>query len=337
MNTSLKAKICAGIAAAVIVLGGGYYYFHTRTDAPDVAIKATANSIEKHDLKEFHRAVNVDSLLNSGYTGFVDGLTAFDNSMTPDAREAVKNFTQMLREPMIITLKAALDSYVATGDLNAKKNAGVPEMLQRTGLNNIEVRGVKNVQLSDADRNEAFADLMIFQPELGREFPIQLVLNRTEDKNWQITRVQNFQEYVAQIIQARQSQLGDYLAKASEINSRHDTIIREAEQKYGSILSLGSLGQEQTRDNLKTLFGDVIKPDWEARKQELAALPIPKDAEVLHNLYMQICDLSVAYAQDYETWLEDKNTETIKAAEDKLHQAQALTTEAASIAKRMTE
>ena len=337
MNSNFKMKVGAGIAAlAIVVAGGGYYFFHVKADSPDTAIKATAQSIEKHDVKGFHRAVNVDTLLNSGYAGLVDGMTSFDNTMTPDAKDAIKGFTEMLRDPMIITLKSAIDSYVATGNLDPQKNVGVPEIIERTGLNNVEVRNVKNIQRNDANRNEAFADVIIFQPELGREFPLQIVLTRVEDERWQITRVQNFQEYVGQINQARRTQLDDYLAKAVEINTRHDTAIREAEQKYGSILSTGNLGQDLTRDNLKTLFNDFIKPDWELRKQELSALNVPKNAESLQNLYMQICDLSIDYAQDYANWLEDKTIESIKSAEDKLHHAQALSSEAADLAKRMT-
>lgn len=337
MDSGLKMKIGAGLAAlAVVVTGGGWYYFHVRPDAPDAAIKAVNESIEKHDVKEFHQLVNVDTLLDSGYDGFVDGMTYFDNSLAPDSREAIKDFTQMLRAPVMMSMKSAIESYVATGDPNFKENVGVSEIIQRTGLNDIEVRDVKNVQLNDANHDEAFADVIIYQPELGREFPLQIVLTHIDDKQWQIVRVQNFQEYVGQIIQVRRAKLDEYLSAASEINARHDTAIREAEQKYGSILSLGSLGQDQTRDNLKTLFSEVIKPDWEARRQELSALNVPKDASTLQSLYMQICELSISYAQDYADWMDDKNAATIKSAEDKFHQAQTLMTEAAAIAKRIT-
>ncbi|MBR4153474.1 MAG: hypothetical protein IKT98_11025 [Selenomonadaceae bacterium] len=337
MNKSFKMKVGAGIAAlAVFVTGGGYYYFHARSEEPATAIKAVTRSIEKHDVKAFHKAVNVDTLLDSGYAGFVDGLILFDNTMTPDAKEAIKTFTGMLRAPLMLSMKSAIDSYVATGDPNLKENVGVTEILQRTGLNDIEVRSVQNIQLRDANRDEAFADVIIFQPELGREFPIQITLAHNEDGKWQITRIQNFQEYVAKIAEARRAQLDEYLAASSEIIIRHETTIREAEQKYGSILALGSLTQDKTRSDLKILMEDVIKKDWEERKQELFSLHVPKNAENLNNLYMQICDLSIAAAQDYAKWMDDKNTATIKAAEEKLHQAQTLTTEASAIAKHMT-
>lgn len=337
MDKSLKMKIGAGIAAlAIVVTGGGYYYFHMKSDDPDTAIKAVSRSIEKHDLEGFHQAVNLDSLLDSGYAGFVDGLTSFDNSMTPDAREAIKTFTEMLRNPLMLSLKSAIDSYVATGDPNLKENVGVVEILQRTGLNDIAVRDVRNIQLNDANRNEAFADVIIFQPELGKEFPLQIILARNNDNKWQIVRVQNFQEYVSEIAKARRVLLDEYLAKAGEINSRHEATIREAEQKYGSILSIGNLGQDNTRSELKTIITDVIQKDWEARKQELFSLRVPKDAETLHNLYMKICDLAIAASKDYAKWMDDKNAATIKAAENKIHQAQTLTNEAMAIAKRMT-
>ena len=337
MDKKIKMAAGAGLAAlALIVSGGGYYYFHVKTDTPDYALKTVSQSIEKHDVKNFHRVVNVDSLLDSGYDGFIDGLTAVDGGATPEAKEAIKNFTQMLRSPMILSLKAALDSYVATGDFKPEENVGLTELLERTGLSGIEVRDVKNIQINDANDNEAFADVIIFQPELEREFPLQIVLSRGKDDQWQITRVQNFQEYVAQISQLRRTQLEDYLVKSAEINAKHDTVVREAEKKYSTILSIGTLGQDKTRADLKELFSGSFKQDWETRKQELFNLHVPKDALHLHNIYIKICDLWIDAAQDYVKWLDDNNALTIKSAEDKIHQAQNLSMEAAALAKRMT-
>lgn len=337
MDNRIKKLAGAGLAAlAVVVAGGGYYYFHVDTDTPAFAIKSIREAVDNHDTKTFYRAVNVDGVLDSSYDGIVDGLTSSYVSSTPDVKENVKNFMEIMRAPLMLTLKSAIDSYVAKGDLETEKNVGVVELLERTGLDDAEIRDVKNIEINDANKNEAFADVIIYQPDLDREFAIQLILSRGAEGQWQVSRVQNFQGYVEQIKEARRAQLEDYLAKAGEINSRHDTIINEAEQKYGLILAAGSLSKKETRNELKTLINDVFKKDWEERKQELFSLQMPKDAEPLHNLYMKICDLAIDASNDYAKWLDDNNPATIKAAEGKIHQVQTLVQEAADLAKRMT-
>ena len=337
MDNRIKKMAGAGLAAlAVVVAGGGYYYFHVDTDTPAFAIKSIREAVDNHDTKTFYRAVNVDGVLDSSYDGIVDGLTSSYTSSTPDVEENVKDFMEIMRAPLMLTLKGAIDSYVAKGDLEAEKNVGVVELLERTGLNDAEIRDVKNIEINDANKNEAFTDVIIYQPDLEREFAIQLILSRGAEGQWQVSRVQNFKEYVEQIKEARRAQLENYLAKAGEINSRHDTIINEAEQKYGLILAAGNLSKKETRNELKTLINDVFKKDWEERKQELFSLQMPKDAEPLHNLYMKICDLAIAASNDYAKWLDDNNPATIKAAEEKIHQVQTLVTDAADLAKRMT-
>ena len=336
MNKRIKMVAGAGVAAlALVVAGGGYYHFHVNSDTPDFAIKTIQESVEEHDTKTFYRVVDVDSVLDSGYDGFVEGLTSSESVGSPDVKDTIKEFTQMLRGPLMLSLKAAIDSYVASGDLNAESNVGVVELLEKTGLNDAEVRDVKNIQVNDANKSEAFADLILFQPELNKEFPLQLILTRGKDGQWQLTRVQNFKDYVEDVMAARQANLNDYLAKAGEINTRHDATIREAEQKYGMILTVGNLSQTKTREELKTLINDEFKKDWEERKQELFSLPVPKDARPLHNLYMRICDTAVDAAQDYAKWMDDNNAATIKSAEEKIHQVQSLLDDAAELAKRM--
>ena len=338
MNKKIKMAAGAGLAAlAIAVAGGGYYFFHVRADTPAYAIETLTKAIENHDVQEFHRVVNVDGVIDSGYDGFVEGITATsDNIATPEAADAIRSFTKMLRGPLTLSMKTALDSYIATGDFKADDNSGVLELLERTGLHDADVRDVKNIQVNDANPNEAFADVIVYQPELEREFPIQIILTRGKDDRWKIDRVQNFQNYVAEINKARRKQLDDYLLQSVEINSRHDAILRDAEKKYGMILSAGSLGQDKTRADLKNMLDEVFRKDWEARKQEFFSMHVPKDAETLHNLYLRICDLAISAAQDYAKWMDDKNAPTIKSAEDKIHQVQTLMTEASALAKRMT-
>ena len=165
MEKKIKRAAGIGIAAlALAVAGGGYYHFHVDTKTPEFAIKTVNQAIKDHDPKTFHSVVNVDGVLASGYDSFVEVVTSPDVVTMADTRDVIKDFTQMLRDPMLMSLRAAIDSYVATGDFDAEKNSGVAELLDRMGLKDAEVRDVRNVQINDANRNEAFADLIIFQP-----------------------------------------------------------------------------------------------------------------------------------------------------------------------------
>ena len=336
MDKKIKTAAGVGFAAlAIAVAGGGYYYFHVHSDTPEYAIEKIEQALDEHDTKAFHRVVDVDSVLYSGYNGFVDSLTSNDGTMSVETRDAIKNFVQMFRAPMVLTMRSALDSYVATGKFSEKNNDDILEILEGMGFNDAEIRDVKNIQLNDADRNEAFADFIIFQPELAEEFPLRVVLTRGEDKQWKLTGVQNFQEYVQKINGARRLQLEEYISQAAEINSRHDVTLREAEKQYGSILSLGDIGLDKTRADVKNMVSNVLRKDWEERKRELFALRVPKEAAPLHNLYMQICDTATAAADDYIKWLDDRNSATMKSAEEKIRRVHMLLNEANALAKRM--
>ncbi|MCR5833079.1 MAG: hypothetical protein K6G55_00275 [Selenomonadaceae bacterium] len=336
MDKRVKMFIGIGLVAlALIIIGIGYYYFHVKNDTPDYAIEQASMAIKNHDVKEFNRVVNVDSVLDSGYDGFVAGITSAEISRSPDAREIIENFTQMLRGTMIMSLKTTVENYVKTGEIKPEENLGAVELLERTGLNGIEIRGVKDVQINDANNDEAFADVIVYQPEINREFPIQFILARNEDKNWQIVRVQNFEEYITQVGRVRRRQLDEYLVALSEINSKHEETIRNAEREFTEVMAAGNLSQDSTRADLKKLIEEVFMTDYEQRKKELFELHVPKDAETLHNLYIKICDTALSAAKDYSAWMDDKNAATIKSAEDKIHQVQTLKTEAAVLAGRM--
>ncbi len=335
MNNKTKLGIIGLGIVLLFIMGAGLYFFRSDEKTPEFAIDSVEKSVASHDKQTFYKFVNIESVLDSSYDEIVEGLTDSDKSMSIEAREAVKNFTQMLKSPLILSLKSAIDSYVETGEFSEPENLGIKSLLTKTGIDKIEFRGIENISTNSANEKEAFADVKIFQPELGREFVLKVVLNMNDKGEWQIVGLQNFRDFVMQIGEVRRAQLLQYLARTDEINSAHDQVIRDAEQKYSSILALGSLGQESTRSDLKNLMLDVVKKDWEARKKEFFSLTVPSDAETLHNLRIKICDLEIEYATEYAEWMSDKKAATIKAAEEKRRQAQTLMTEANVLARRM--
>ena len=332
METKLKVGICAGILIIISAVGG--YFFADNTKTPEYTLEVVQESIIKHDKETFYEYVDIDKILETSYGAMIEGVTDSHQNLTSDARDAIKSFTEMIKTPILVTLKATIDSYIETGTFIEEDSAGVADILKRTGLGKTEFRGTGAVELSKND-SEATADIKVYHPEIGREFTLKFILTRTDGGDWKITGIKNFGDFTRQIVQVKRGKLAEYLSKSAEITSRHDTIIKAAEKKYGSILSAGSLANTGTREKLKAVMSDEIKSDWVQRRQELSELIVPKEAETLQRLRLKICDLQIEYAEGYAQWMDDKFAATVKAADEKRRQAQTLMTEVANLAERM--
>ena len=314
----------------------GWYYFVKSTKTPEYTLEVVQQSIAAHDKETFYEYVNIDEILETSYGAMIEGMTDSHQALTNDARDAIKSFTEMIKTPILVTLKATIDSYVGTGNFIEEDSAGVADILKRTGLNKTEFRGTGAVELAQND-SQALADIKVYHPEIGREFTLKFVLTKTDGGIWKITGIKNFGDFTSQIVQSKRGKIYEYLSKYNEINSRHDTIIKAAEKKYSSILSSGSLANTNTRAQLKAVMSDEIKIDWERRKQELSNLTVPKEAETLQRLMIKICDLQIDYAQGYALWMDDKLAATVKSADEKHRQAQTLLTEVTALLRRMNE
>ena len=337
MERKFKVGICAGIILLIVAIGS-WYHFNVNSKTPESTLRMVEESIHEHNKENFYKFVDLEGILETSYEGIIDGMTYNSNKiMTEELRESVKDFTEMLKSPMLLSLQAAIDSYIETGNFHEEDNVGVAELLQRTGLNRAEFRGVGNIIVNPNDDNVAEADIQLYHPEIGREFTLKFILKREESGDWKITHVENFHEFIKQINKVRRKKLDDYLNKSAEINLKHDKLLRNAEEKSKAISAAGSLAQEVTRTKLKAIMLDEIKKDWENRKAEFSELTVPKDAETLQNLRLKICDLEISYAENYAKWLDDKQAATIKSAEEKHHQAKTLKLEEQALVRRMTD
>ena len=81
---------------------------------------------------------------------------------------------------------------------------------------------------------------------------------------------------------------------------------------------------------------DVIKKDWQARKQELFSIKVPPEAQDLQNMRLKICDLEIDYANNYAQWLEDKKASTLRISEERQRQSNELKAEAATLLGKLS-
>ena len=335
-TTERKLKIFATIAILLLVVGGATaYYFSVYSRTPDYAATAALNAIRTHNYKQFARYVDLDAVVDNGYDEFTSGILDTQNALSDEAVAVIKDFSRIIKNPLIAGFKTVVADYVETGNWEnvSEKSDGIDtvKLVSRLGLANIEIKGISDI-VTTSDTT-ATGKLKIYDVANEAEFTLDIVFQKNGD--WRITSIENVHDYIVFISRLRRQKLTDYLTASGEIIAQHEKTIREADFEFQKILNRGSLGQDSTRGELKSLLEKTVLTDWEARKKELAALTVPSDATSLHKLRLRICDLNMSYAKGYADWMTDKKVSTLRAAEGELKQARTLEGEASILLKRM--
>ena len=208
-------------------------------------------------------------------------------------------------------------------------------VLTRIGLKTIQFRNIDYIA-TDRETGTARAGVRVYQADIGVEFIFEVKLVQGGDGVWRVTEIQNLHDFVAMIAKAHDAILADYLAKSQAIIDAHGKSVQEIEQEFSSTLQKGSLGNDETRQALKTIMLEKAAADWTQRKAELSDLTVPPMADTLHHLRLRSCDMRIAYILGYAAWLDDKKAATIREAQAKLKQAKTLENEAAALARHMS-
>lgn len=340
MGKSLRMKLyLLAMVLALLALGGGWWYFQVYTKTPDYALLKIERALEEHDSDTFGRYVDIDALLDRSYDDLMEGLMDAEQPLSSEAKYTVGNFTQMLKAPLVKSFKQAMEDYVSTGYWGVEtegesQGLEAAQVLEKSGLSHATFRKVDSMA-TDRDAGTAIAKVRIFQQEANEEFVLDVQFTEQQDGTWRVTEVNNFHEFIMALTKARRAQLLQYADTTSEIISRHDAAMIQAQEQFGSLLSRGTLGNDETRKALKSFMEGTIKADWQQRKAELEAVNVPAAAQTLHKLRLKICDLHIAYAEGYAAWMVDKKASTIREADRQLKQAKTLEQEEKFLARRV--
>lgn len=340
MSKMMKFKLIVVLLLVIAMLfGGAWWYFHIHTKTPEYALQQVETSLTKHDLDRFHRYVDLDALLDASYDDFMAGLVLSDTAGSEEEKAAIGDFTQMLKAPLLTSFKSAVEQYVTTGAWpGAGSGSGTAldasQFLEKSGLAELEYRGLDGLT-KDEEKGRATAEIRVFQQEVDDEFVFDVELTKQDDGDWRVTRVANVKEFASFLAQSRQAKLRAYADAANAIIAKHNETMMKAQEDFTTTLAAGSLGNQQTREALKTLMQDTVVPDWQQRKEELSAIEVPAAAQSLQKLRLKICDLHIAYAQGYADWMTDKKAATLRDAERQLTQARTLEQEEKFLSRRV--
>lgn len=338
---SLKYRLFAILAVAVVaVVGGLWWYMAYYTNTPEYAIKMVGEAFEKHDKAKLEKYVDFDHLLDVSSDALLDGLVEANIPAVGDTKEAVSSFSKMFKAPVVMSLKMAIDNYVEygqwskSGEGQGMSAVDADMIVNKSGLGATSFRRLDSVAV-DSETGTAIARVRVFQEEANEEFVLDVELVKQEKGGWQVYEITNFKDFISLVHNSRRQHVKTYLEQSSAIMARHDAKNTSLEEKVAAVLSGGSLGNNDTRHELKKIMESDMVPEWQARKKELEDMKVPAAAGTLHRLRIKICDLHIEYANGYAKWMDDKNAATIRGADSALKQARTLEKEAELLTRQV--
>lgn len=317
---------------------GWWYVFHY-TKSPDYSVRMLHKAIEKHDTELFQKYADVDSLLDSSVDVLMDSLIDSEKGISPDTKLAISNFTRLFKGPLVESFRDLVLYYVNNGDWGeptAKDKLRIDgkTILVQTGLKDLQFRQVEYVNLDDSG-SAADVGIRLFVEEVGEEYVLNVLFDKDDSGIWRAKEITDLYGLVGFIREQRRIMLQEYLAESNEWAMRHDTTIKMAELQQAEIIAAGNLSKSETRQRLKKLYQEVVIPDWKLRQEELDKFTVPVSARHLHRLRQKICELRLQQAEFYIKWLDDKQGNTVRRANDCLREAATLERELLMFTQRL--
>lgn len=262
----IKKALVIGILLEILLGGAAaafYFLYYIKT--PTYSFNAIQKAIQIGNADEFAARVDLDSLVKSAAAD----LASRSAAGSPDKK--------MLESEEFISLcKDDCMYYVANGKWQDVKEPTAATALQdKIGLKTTSFRKVEAIGRDYIDPEAedqtptATAVVRFYEPNYGDSFIVKFKLRQVEDESWQLYAVENYGEFVDELVKQNERDLKRYIDKVR--NS-----LKKTEDDFAAL-----------RQQIP-----VINKDWilEARKimkesnEALEDIPVPIAGTQLNNL-----------------------------------------------------
>ena len=345
MVMSMRTKLKIFIAALVLILiaiGGSLAYVNFYLKTPEYALKAVQDAVKNHDVEEFNRFVAVDNVVSGITENMLDGIISSQTNLPQEAKIAVNSLATMFKAPIIASVNSGVNNYIKTGswesgtttedEQGALVNSDM--ILEQTGLVNLSFESIENIE-ENKENKTAKAQIKALQSEINQSFTFEVTLEEQPDGYWKVVSVDNFADFIKALEDGRREYMKSYLEQVSTLLLDKERTLAESEAKLNVVLSMGALGNSQSRTELKDSIENDILPQLKELQSALQSIEVPKAAETLHNLELKSCESKIAYYENYAKWLDNKDIKTLREATDNLKKAKTMEHEADLLTKRI--
>lgn len=345
MVLSVKTKLkifVAVIVLLIIAIGGSFAYFNYYIKTPQYALNAVESAVKNHDIDEFNKYVDTDSLVSGVTDDMLNGIILEQEGLPEEAKAAMNNMATMFKAPLIASLNEGLNTFVKTGSWQTgdttKDSQGAminsDMILEQTGLSGLSFDSIDYIHVDEAN-GTAEAGIKATQSEINQQFTFNITLQKQDDGYWKVEKITNFADFMKVLSDARKQEVANYIDQTNQLLLDKEKSITESETQLNAALSLNVLGKDDSRQEIKAQIENEVLPQLQDLYSSLQGLDVPKAAQTLHSIRLKALENKIAYYQNYAKWLDNKDINTLRSATDSLKKAKTMESEANALTKRI--
>lgn len=324
---NLVSRIILLAIVFILICSGGYYYYYQHTHSPEYTLEKLQDAFANRDVETIHKYVDFKTLLPPNYQILTDDFFANDKIYSEQEHTIYKNFYAMI-EPIITegTIQN-IDKYIQTGNwkrynydsMLKGRQLGVDytELINRSLLFNTTFKEVKN--LTKDDDTHASATIAVMDKYTQTDFDLQIKLTKNDDNIWQVSSIENYQDYLQQISNLYRTDITTYLSSTKEDLDRSNERFRALQGEFTLLAEgLKTNPSSAQRALVKAFIENKIIPAYQDWYNYLQNNQIPKGARHLHELRMDSASASIKAWKKYASGIYDDKPADLAEAE-RLH------------------
>ena len=192
-------KILLLIGVLLILTGvvglGTFYTYQKFKSKPVNAVRAARAAVDKHDLAEFQKFVDLDALIDIAAKEI---LTAQINATLDPATysvDEVQSRYEKQKADFVQSARSAADEFLATGKVTFPQNmSDAQKFLKKSGVTSCEIRGTTKPRL---EGDVQTATVTFYNRYMKFSFELELELSPADENLWRITAAKGFDNYYA--------------------------------------------------------------------------------------------------------------------------------------------
>lgn len=318
----------------IAICAGGYYYYYQHTHSPEYTLQELQTAFAQRDVETIHKYVDFNTLLPPNYQIITDDFFANDKIYGENEHALYKEFYAMIGPILVEGTIQNIDKYIKTGtwkrfnydSMLKGRQLGVDytELINRSLLFNTAFKEVKS--LTKDDDTHASATIAVMDKYTQTDFDLNIKLTKNSDNIWQVTSIDNYQDYLAQISNLYRTDITAYLSSTKDDLDKSNERFKQLQSEFTFLAEgLKTNPSSSQRALVKAFIENKIIPAYQDWYNYLQNNQIPKGARHLHELRLESASASIKAWKKYASGIYDDKPADLAEAE-RLHN-QAMETE----------